>query len=311
MRITSKMMKNDFLNNLNTNLTNLTKTQRQIATGKVLNSLSDDPIRLISSMNCKVKLGRTLRNRSAVGSALDWLDQTESSASELIKILKSAYETAVKMSNDDLTIDDKNAAAELISQLRDHVLGLGNSQSGDRYIFGGYNVNKPPFTADGAGGITYNGIDLTDEGNAGLISEGTEKIQFELGYNVSMDISINGTELLGTGDGNIYSMLNDFYNALCSDSDASVLSSYIPKIQDAQSNTLSTLAKVGGMINRMELLENRYEEERLTYIEQKSNIEDVDYAEAYMNYNMAKAVYEAALQVGTEITQRTILDYMR
>ncbi len=311
MRITSKMMKNDFLNNLNTNLTNLTKTQRQIATGKVLNSLSDDPIRLISSMNCKVKLGRTLRNRSAVGSALDWLDQTESSASELNKILKSAYETAVKMSNDDLTIDDKNAAAELISQLRDHVLGLGNSQSGDRYIFGGYNVNKPPFTADGAGGITYNGIDLTDEGNAGLISEGTEKIQFELGYNVSMDISINGTELLGTGDGNIYSMLNDFYNALCSDSDASVLSSYIPKIQDAQSNTLSTLAKVGGMINRMELLENRYEEERLTYIEQKSNIEDVDYAEAYMNYNMAKAVYEAALQVGTEITQRTILDYMR
>ncbi len=311
MRITSKMMKSDFLNNLNTNLTNLTKTQRQIATGKVLNSLSDDPIRLISSMNCKVKLGRTLRNRSAVGSALDWLDQTESSASELNKILKSAYETAVKMSNDDLTLDDKNAAAELIAQLRDHVLGLGNSQSGDRYIFGGYNVNKPPFTADGAGGITYNGIDLTDEGNAGLISEGTEKIQFELGYNVSMDISINGTELLGTGDGNIYSMLNDFYNALCSDSDASVLSSYIPKIQDAQSNTLSTLAKVGGMINRMELLENRYEEERLTYIEQKSNIEDVDYAEAYMNYNMAKAVYEAALQVGTEITQRTILDYMR
>jgi flagellar hook-associated protein 3 FlgL len=311
MRITSRMMKNDFLNNLNTNLTILTKSQKQIATGKVLNSLSDDPIRLISSMNCKVKLGRTVRYKSSVSSALEWLDQTESSVSELNDILKSAYETAVKMSNDDLTLDDKNAAAELIAQLRDHVLGLGNSQVGDRYIFGGYNVNKPPFTADGTGGINYNGIDLTDETNASLINEGKEKIQIELGYNVSMDISINGTELLGTGDGNIYSMLNDFYNALRSDSDASVLSGYITKIQDAQSKTLSTLSKVGGMINRMELLENRYEEERLTYIEQKSNIEDVDYAEAYMNYNMAKAVYEAALQVGTEITQRTILDYMR
>jgi flagellar hook-associated protein 3 FlgL len=311
MRITNNMMKNEFLKNLNINLTSLSTSQKQIATGRTLNSLSDDPLKLISSMNLKVKLSRTVQYKSTVATALDWLDQTESSVSELNDILKSAYETAVKMSNDDMTPDDKNAAAELIKQLRDHVLGIANSQSSDRYIFGGYNVNKAPFVADGAGGIKYNGLDLTDDANPLLGNMGKEKIQYEVGYNITMDISINGTELMGTGDDNIYSMLNDFYNALTGDADASELSGYIGKIQDAQNNTLSTLSKVGGMINRMELMQNRYEDERLTYIEQKSNVEDVDYAEAYMNYSMAQVVYNAALQVGTEIIQRSVLDYMR
>lgn len=311
MRITSRMMKNDFLNNLNTNLTNLTRTQKQIATGKELNSLSDDPVRLISSMNCKVSLSRTLRYKSTVKSALDWLDQTESSVSELNDILKSAYETAVQMSNDDLTPDDKNAAAELVAQLRDHVLGLANSQANDKYIFGGYNVDKQPFVANGSGGILFNGLDLTDDTDPDLAAMGSETIAYEIGYNVTMDISINGAEMLGTGSDNIYSVLNDFYNDLTGDADASTLSGYITKFENAQSNTLSTLSKVGGMINRMELMDNRYEDQRLTYIDRKSNIEDVDYAEAYMNYNMSKTVYEAALQVGTEIMQRTVLDYMR
>jgi flagellar hook-associated protein 3 FlgL len=242
---------------------------------------------------------------------MDWLDQTESSVSELNGILKTAYETAVKMSSDDLTQDDKNAAAELIRQLRDHVLGLANSQSSDKYIFGGYNVNKAPFVADGSGGILYNGLDLTDVTDPDLTAMGGETIEYEIGYNVSMGVSISGTELLGTGNNNIYSMLNDFYNALRSDAPASQLSGYITKTQDAQSNTLSTLSKVGGMINRMDHMKNRYEEERLTYIDQKTNIENVDIAEAYMNYSTAKTVYEAALQVGTEIMQRTVLDYMR
>jgi flagellar hook-associated protein 3 FlgL len=165
--------------------------------------------------------------------------------------------------------------------------------------------------ADASGGILYNGLDLTDAANVNLTNMGKETIEYEIGYNVSMGISISGTELLGTGDNNIYSMLNDFYNALRSDANASTLSGFVTKTQNAQSDTLSTLSKVGGMINRMELMQNRYEEERLTFTEQKTNIENVDIAEAYMNYSTAKTVYEAALQVGTEIMQRTVLDYMR
>lgn len=311
MRITSNMMTKDFLKNLNTNLASLTKTQKQIATTKVMTSIADDPVRLISSLQCRTKLSKLDHYQSAVGSALDWLDQTESSVSELNDIVKKAYETAVRMSNDYVTGGDKQASAELIMQLRDHALMLGNSQSGDKYVFGGYNVSSKPFAADGSGSITYNGADLTDATDADLIAMSTQSIKYEIGFNSSLEISVTGTELFGMGEDNIYSVLNDFYNALSSDADANELSGYITKLQDAQTRTLTTQSKVGGTVNRLEMLQNRYEGETLTYKERKSVVEDVDIAEAYINYNVSQTVYNAALQVGTEIMQHTILDYIK
>lgn len=311
MRITSNMMTKDFLKNLNTNLANLTKTQKQIATGKVMTSIADDPVRLISSLQCRTKLSKLDHYQSTVGSALDWLDQTESSVSELNEVVKKAYETAVRMSNDYIEGGDKQAAAELIMELRDHALMLANGQSSDKYIFGGYNVNSKPFAADGTGNITYNGVDLTDSTDPDLIAMSTQSIEYAIGFNSSLEISITGTELLGTGEDNLYSVLNDFYNALSSDADATELSVYITKLQDAQTRTLTTQSKVGGTVNRLEMLQNRYEQETLCYKERRSNIEDVDIAEAYINYNVAQTVYNAALQVGTEIMQRTILDYIK
>lgn len=311
MRITNNMLTSDFLKNLNTNLGSLSKSQRQIATGKLLNSISDDPVRLISSMQCRSKLSKLDHHKSTVESALDWLDQTESSVSELNEVVKDAYETAVRLSNSSMTADDKNAAAALIKQLRDHALMLANSQSSDKYIFGGYNVNSPPFAADGAGGITYNGLDLTDVTNPDLIDKSKQAIGYEIGFNNTMAISISGTEFLGMGEDNVYSVLNDLYDALSSDASTDDLDDYITKLQNAQSSTLRTQSKIGGVINRLELLQNRYEEETLTYKERKSNIEDVDIAEAYMNYSLAQSVYNAALQVGTEIIQRSVLDYIK
>jgi flagellar hook-associated protein 3 FlgL len=216
----------------------------------------------------------------------------------------------MEVSNDDLTPDDKMAAAEYIAQLRDQVLTIANGQTSDKFLFGGYNVNNKPFTVDSDGNILYNGIDLTDADNEDLIAAGSQSITYEVGADITMEISITGTELMGTGEGNIYTVLDDLYNALISDAPASELGQYITKLQDCQSNVLTTESKVGGMVNRLELLQDRYEQEDLTYKELKTNVENVDIAEAYMNYSMAKTVYSAALQVGTQIIQASILDYI-
>lgn len=310
MRITSNMMMNNYLNTLSGNLASLTEYQRQSSSGKRIDSLSDDPVGLISIMSCNVKLERNSEYGAAVDSALAWLEQTDTSAYQMNELSQSAYETLLEVANDSYTASDKTAAAEYIKQLRDQTLTIANSQSSDKYIFGGYNVNNAPFTVDGSGNILYNGLDLTDETNPDLIAKGTQAIQYEIGPGIKMDISITGTELMGTGEGNIYTVLDDLYQALQSDASADELDDYITKLQNCQSDILSVESKVGGMVNRLELMQNRYEEETLSIKELKSNVEDVDIAEAYMNYSMAKTVYDAALQVGTQIIQKSILDYL-
>ena len=197
MRITNNMMMKNYLGSLNNNLSGLSEYQKQVATGKVINSLSDDPVALISIMSSDIKLNSNAQYESSVESAITWLNQTDSSVYELNEVLQSAYETLVEVSNDDLSADDKSAAAEYIKQLRDQVLTISNGQSSDKYLFSGYNVNSEPFTVDGSGNILYNGIDLTDETNADLIAKGEESITYEIGPGIDMEISINGNGTVG------------------------------------------------------------------------------------------------------------------
>jgi flagellar hook-associated protein 3 FlgL len=310
MRITNKMITGDFLTNLNTNLTSLTKYQKQVATGKSLNSIADDPAKLIASLQAKTKLNKIDQYSSTVDTAVDWLTQTDSSVTELDGVLTNAYEKAVQASSDTLTDDDRNSIAEDIGQLRDQVLTIANNQYGDKYIFGGYNTSTKPFTTDASGNIFYNGTDLTDSTNADLISMDSQSVGYSVGNNITMGVSITGTELLGTGDNNAYTVLNNLYNALKSGSTGDDIGSYITQIQDCQSNVHIVQGKVGGLTNRLDMLKDIYSNQSDTCTEQKSEAEDADIAQAYTKYTAAQTVYNAALQVGTQILQHSILDYL-
>jgi len=57
------------------------------------------------------------------------------------------------MGNDTYNADDRAAAATEVDGIFNQVVGSLNTRFGDRYIFGGYVDNTPPFAADG----TYQG----------------------------------------------------------------------------------------------------------------------------------------------------------
>ncbi len=311
MRVTNSMLLSNYLKNINNNLNSVGEMQQQMATGKRINKISDDPIGAISSMQVRSKIYKTEQYQKNVDKALSWLDESESSVLEVNEVLKTAYETAVNQSTGTMDPQDKKAAAELIAQLRDHLVSVGNAKSGDKYIFGGYNVTNAPFEVNAAGDILYNGRDLTDETDPVLAGMADESISYAVGFNITLGVSINGAQLFGTGDDNLYTILDNFYNALNSDAPASELSGYITKLQDAQSNVLSIEAEIGGKTNRLELIQNRFEDDILTYTDRKSKIEDVDEADAIMNYKMAETVYQASLQIGSNIIQLSLVDFLK
>ena len=311
MRVTNNMLLDNYLNNLYSNLSNMNKLQTQVEKGKRITKLSDDPVGVISSMQCRVKLYKIDQYRDNISRAQAWLQQTETSVLEMNEIIKSAYETTVNISSDYMTAEDKSAAAELIGQLRDHVVTIGNSKAGDKYIFGGYNVTTTPFAVDTAGQVLYNGLDLSNAADPALISENEQMIEYEIGYTMNAQVSITGTKLLGMGEDNIYNVLDGLYNALKTNGSAAEIDDYIDKLQASQSHVLALEAEIGGRVNRIELVANRYDEDFINYTELKSNIEDVDYAEAIMNYKMAESVYMSALQIGANIIQPSLVDFLK
>ena len=311
MRITNGIISKNFLSNLNSNMKLLDKYQTQMATNKRITKLSDDPMGVIQSMQARVKLYRIEQYQKNVDDAQTWLNQTESSVMALNDVVKSAYENAISAANGYMTAEDKQSTAALIGQLRDEVLSLGNSKIGDKYIFGGYNNISKPFALDASGNIQYNGLDLSNASDPALIAENQQVIQYEIGFGMNSTISIPGTSLMGMGDDNIYAVLDGLYQALTTNAPASEISSFAGKLQDKQGELMSLEAEIGGRTNRLTLMANRYEDDFINYTEMKSNVEDADQAEVIMQYKMAESVYLAALKVGGDIIQPSLVDYLK
>jgi len=311
MRITNNMLNTGYLKNLNNNLENMSLLQNQVATGKEITKMSDDPTGVVLSMQYSAKLVKLEQYSGNISNAQTLMEQTESSVMELNEVFKDAYETVVEVSNEYMSQDEIIAAAELVGQLRDQIVTIGNAQSGNKYIFGGYNTTNAPFSVDASGNILYNGLDLTNDSDPALIAESTQTMSYQIGYETEMDVSINGTDLLGMGDGNLYTVLDDLYNLMTSGSASTEeLGNYIETLQDSQSEILATAAKLGGKSNRLELIANRYEEDILNYKDIISNIVDVDEAEAAMNFKMAEVVYNASLEIGSYIIQPSLADFL-
>lgn len=310
MRITNHMMTNNFLNNMNANLNTMEKYQYQLYTGRRLMRLSDDPVGILKSMTARVKLYRLEQHKENAESAKTWLTQAETNLMELNKIIASAYESAVQVTSDTYNPEDKDKVASFIAQMRDHVLDLGNGTESELYIFGGYTTTQKPFDVGANGYITYKGQDMN--AIAANDPERSQVIKFEIGYGIYTETTINGIDFMGEGTNNIYNMLHDFQTALSDPNvDFASLKHFIGDFTKAQDRVLAQVAEIGGKLNRLDMVVSRYEEDKITYTDMKSRVEDADEAEAIMNFKMAEMIYQSALNVGARILQPSLLDYIR
>ncbi len=309
MRITTSMMTSSFLANLNNNLNSMQTYQTQLATGKRITKLSDDPVGVLGSMNARVKLARTDQYKDNVGSVQDILKQTETVLQEVNKIVQTAYERLVQTTSDTYSDEDRTATASEIEQLKEHLRNLGNTKVANQYIFGGYNATKAPFTLDASGNLLYNGLDVKVN-NAALADQANQNVEVELGYDMKMTATINGIELLGSGTDNIYNLFGEMSAALSGGAPSSDLSAMIARFQTVQDNVMAKTAEVGARTTRLTMMENRYEDDELNYTEIKSKVEDADQAEVIMRYKMAESVYLFALKIGSNIIQPTLVDYL-
>ena len=187
MRVTNSMLVNNFMRNLNVNMSKMDKLQNQLATGRKYAHISDDPIALIFAQAARNKLARISHYQRTVQSAQDWLKHVETSVMELQGRVADIYNEVVNAATDVKGDADKNDVAMLIAQLRDHYVDTLNATYGDKFMFAGYNTPGDshtgkvtgPFTLDENWNLHYNGGNIS-------------------GFNLSelLDISIDGAPVL-------------------------------------------------------------------------------------------------------------------
>lgn len=156
MRIADKMNYDQVTSNLGKNRQDMAELQNQAATQKRVNKPSDDPLAAARVLAGKIDTNNNSQFLKSVNNAKTFLDFSEQSLGELADVISRAKELAIGQSNDASANEGtRKVVATEIAQLRDQAIQVGNRKMGDRYLFGGFKTNRPPFDREG----NYHGDD--------------------------------------------------------------------------------------------------------------------------------------------------------
>ncbi len=304
MRITDNMMVGNMLENLRNNKENLNKLNQQLSSGKQFNKPSDDPIKVTTSMDFDTKINNYKQYQKDVNNAKSFLQTTENALSDSGKVLQRANELAVYGANDSLNSEDrKNMAAE-VKELRNELISIGNSKLGQDYIFSGQATDKKALKVNSSYDPTAN----TPPDNQYVNYEGDHNnINRKINDDNSMKVNINADQAFKDS----VETLNNMYEDLNNGASGEKISSHISEIQNGLDKNTGLRAEVGAKINRLDLIENRIDDDLLNTKRLNSKNEDVDIAKIVTDLKMSENVYQASLSSASRVIQPSLVDFLK
>lgn len=158
MRVTTSMVFDSGVAQIQAQNSQLLKSQQQVATGRRVLTPSDDPVasaRALEVSQSKSVNALYTANQGYAGDALKLVDSKLSAATDLVTYVRTR---AVESGNGAYTTNERVNIAADIAQQFDSLQGIANSKdSAGEYVFSGYSSNKQPFTGSLGSGVQYQG----------------------------------------------------------------------------------------------------------------------------------------------------------
>lgn len=293
-RVTQSILNQNLLFNLQRTNKTMDQLQEQVSSGRKINKPSDNPVTAVRGMFYRSSLNEIDQYKRNADDGISWMTSTDESLDEVTSVIQRVRELTVQGLNGTNSETDRNAIAEEINQLKEHLGEISNSQIAGKFIFAGSDVKTPPYNS------------TTKE----FTNNNTEKIVLVVGQNNSVQINVMGTDVFNNdGAGGIFKVLSDivadFKSPTASTSD------HLAQLDSQMDNLLRERSELGARMNRMELSISRLEGLEVSTTRLLSNEEDVDMAEVITNLKTQENVQRAALSVGARIIQPSLVDFLR
>lgn len=300
MRITPNITMQNSLYNIQRSRSQLDSIQEKIASGRNYNRPSDDPVSARLLVGFGDRLRTTEQYQSNINKANVWLKMTDTA---LTGLANTMYEinrltATITSGTDDLTFR-QNTVTQL-TNLRQQLADIGNTQLEDRYIFAGTatdtkpydrNVQAPPVAA------TYLGNDTTSS--------------IEIDTNSIESLNIPGDQVLGS-DTNGVNILYELDRLI-----AAIEANDVPAIR-AQANQMESGAQQlqraqvinATRISRLDTTSKMLANTKNTLETVIGNIQTADHAKLAVEMTQQLTAFEATLSSTARISQVSLLDYL-
>lgn len=182
MRVATTTLFNVSRSGLQRHLSDQTRLQEQLSTGRKILSPADDPIASARALGITQTSSINSQYSTNGESADSSLRMTESTLAQVIGTIQNIQALAVNAGNPTLNSADKKALETELEGRYQELLGLANSTDGNGiYMFSGFQGDTKPFTESSFGNVSYSG------------DEGVRKVQISSGRQIP--ISENGRDV--------------------------------------------------------------------------------------------------------------------
>ncbi|MBT8126442.1 MAG: flagellar hook-associated protein FlgL [Gammaproteobacteria bacterium] len=300
MRISTSWIFQQGVNAMLDQQTALAKTQQQLATGQKILKPSDDP----SAATRVLDLDQVIDTVSQYQRNADFADARlaleETTLSGAVDILQRIRELTVQALNDTQGAADRGVIAVEVRENIDALLQLANTRDANgEYLFSGFKTGTEPFSHDGSGTFSYDG----DQGQRSLQIGATAQVTTgDSGDDVFMKVD--------DGAGGISSMFSILYD-FATDLEANTPSDTILTRLDSAIETMAnTRASIGARMNVIEGQRNSNDSFSLLMQENRSKLEDLDYAEAISRFEQQLLSLQASQQSFVKIQGLSLFNYI-
>lgn len=306
MRVTQDSLVHSTLNRLQTRLGEHEEASTRVSTGKSWQVPSDDPARANQSLVLRAdEHARTQQQRNAqdAESRLEITDSTLQSMNERLHRARDLAVQAAKGTNDQT---EREAIAAEIDEINDELESLARTKHAGKALFAGY--------TDGPA------VESEEDDDTLLINfrgDGDHRIDRKIGPDDKVRSNITAAEVfakdpddLEDNTDNTFSLLHDLA-ADVREGNVSDVSDKIAEVDDAQDRLQSAQSSVGVAHSRVVSALDRSERDLLAVQKERSDVEDVNLAEAIMELQTQEVAFEATLGSMARVLQPSLMDFIR
>ncbi|HTD50600.1 MAG TPA: flagellar hook-associated protein FlgL, partial [Acidimicrobiia bacterium] len=290
-RVADTSLAQNAILSLQASLSRVADLQNEASSGKKLTKPSDSPVDIGTSLQLHAALNRNTQLATNISDAAAWLGTTGSAIGQVVTQLQQVNSLVIQAANTGATDQtSRDAIANQIDEIRHSLIGLANTQYGNRPLFGGTTAGSAAYDASG----NYVGT--------------TAAVERTIAPGVQVQVNVTGEAVFGTPGNDIFTTLTQLSNAIHGGQPLTALSAQL-NTQTQQVETVQ--ATVGATASRVDTQKNQNTTNATTMQQNLSNVEDADMAQVLMNLQTQEATYQAALAAAAKAIQPSLAAFLQ
>jgi flagellar hook-associated protein 3 FlgL len=295
MRIIFDLLR-DGLSAIDSAANQMTAARQQVATGRRVSSVSDDPLAAQQSIGEHATMGAIDAYSQTRDSAAARLAATDSALNSIIDRISSAIVAATSARGPTADPAARAAASAAVRGLQQSLSGDFNTTFNGTYIFSGTQAGTPAY-ANVGGTWTYQGD--------------SSAVQLEVERGRLISVSFDGQSIAqGSDPTDVLTTLGNLANAIDAGDNAAI-GAGIDALNNAFDRANRALGGLGADERTVDDAAQHLSTLRNAADTRRSHLEDANMAEAITRLTTAENAYKAALSAVSTAERESLLDYLK